>query len=159
MASTALRTYVARSGTSATNTTGVALVAATAKSVVGLLGGTGDTPALIRASVAFSSATATDAPALVEIGVISALGTMTAFTPVQSSGITAPTSVTAGYNATVEPTFTRVIDSFYVPVYMGLYREWAPLGMEPVVGPSTGFAIRITSPAAATCLVSMFYGE
>jgi hypothetical protein len=159
MASTAVRTYVARSGASATNATGVALVAATAKSVVGVLGASGDTINLLRLKVAFSSATATDAPATVELGVISALGTMTAFTPVQHSGSALASSASAGYNATVEPTFVRVIDAFYVPVYMGLYEAWLPLGEEPVVAASQGFAIRVTSPAAATCLASLLYGE
>ena len=159
MASTALRTYVARSGTSATNTTGVALAAATAKSVVGVLGAAGDTINLLRVKLAFSSATATDAPATVEVGIISALGTMTAFTPVQSSGIVVASSASAGYNATVEPTYVRVIDSFYVPVFMGLYEAWIPLGEEPTAAASQGFAIRVTSPAAATCLASILYGE
>ena len=159
MASTALRTYVARSGTSATNTTGVALTAATAKSVVGVLGSATDTINLLRVKVAFSSATSTDAPATVEVGVITALGTMTSFTPVQWSGPSQNSSCTAGYNATAEPTFSRILDSFYVPVFMGLYEAWLPLGEEPVVAASQGFAVRVTSPAAATCLATLLYGE
>ena len=159
MATNALRTYVARSGTSATNTAGVALAAATAKSVVGVLGAATDSLALIRIKVSFASATATDAPAIVEVGTITALGTTTAFTPVQWSGTTVASSASAGYNATVEPTYGRIIDSFYVPVFNGSYGEWVPLGFEPQVAASQGFALRITSPAAATCLASILYGE
>lgn len=159
MATNALRTYTVRSGTGATNTTGVALTAATAKSVVAVMGSAADTLALIKAKVTFSSATATDAPAIVEIGVITAAGTTTAFTPVQWSGSTLASSATAGYNATVEPTYSRIIDSQYVPVFNGLYEFWVPLGFEPQVAPSNGFAIRVTSPAAATCLASILYGE
>lgn len=159
MATTALRTYVARSGTSATNTTAVSLVAATAKSVVGVLGSSSDSINLLRVKIAFSSATATDAPALVEVGIITALGTTTSFTPVQASGINMASSATAGYNATVEPTYNRILDSFYVPVYMGLYEGWVPLGEEPIAAASQGFAIRVTSPATATCLASLLYGE
>lgn len=159
MASTALRTYVARSGSSATNTTAVSLSAATAKSVVAVLGSSGDTINLLRAKVSFASATATDAPAIVEIGIITALGTVTSFTPVQHSGIAVASSATSGYNATVEPTYTRILDSFYVPVFMGLYEAWLPLGEEAVAAASQGFAIRVTSPAAATCLASILYGE
>jgi hypothetical protein len=136
MATNALRTYTVRSGTGATNTTGVALTAATAKSVVVVMGSAADTLALIKAKVTFSSATATDAPAIVEIGVITAAGT-----------------------TTVEPTYNRIIDSQYVPVFNGLYEFWVPLGFEPQVAPSNGFAIRVTSPAAATCLASILYGE
>lgn len=159
MASTALRTYVARSGTSATNTTAVSLSASTAKSVVGVIGSAADTLNLLRAKISFASATSTDAPAIVEIGIITALGTMTSFTPVQWSGSPAASSASAGYNATVEPTFTRILDPFYVPVFMGLYEAWLPLGEEPLAAVSQGFAIRITSPAAATCLASLLYGE
>lgn len=159
MATNALRTYIARSGTSATNTTGVSLTAATAKSVVGCLGASSDTITMMRVKISFSSATATDAPATVELGIISALGTMTSFTPVQWSGSSLASSATAGYNATVEPTYTRIVDSMYIPVFNGAYAEWIPLGMEPQVGASTGFAIRITSPAAATCLASILFGE
>lgn len=159
MATNALRTYVARSGTSATNTTGVALTAATAKTVVAVLGAASDTIALIRVKVSFASATSTDAPATVEIGVITALGTVSSFTPVQWSGTTQASSATAGYNATVEPTYNRIVDSMYLPVFNGSYGEWVPLGFEPQVGASNGFAIRVTSPAAATCLASILYGE
>lgn len=159
MATNALRTYVARSGTSATNTTAVSLSAATAKSVVAVLGASSDTIGLIRVKVSFASATATDAPAICEVGIITALGTTTSFTPVQQSGSPVASSATAGYNATVEPTYTRVIDSFYVPVFNGSYGEWEPLGFEPAAAVSQGFAIRVTSPAAATCLASILYGE
>ena len=159
MATNALRTYVARSGTSATNTTGVSLTAATAKTVVGVLGASTDTIGLVRIKVSFASATATDAPAIVEVGIISALGTSTAFTPVQWSGSPVASTATAGYNHTVEPTYARVLDSFYVPVFNGTYGEWTPLGFEAAAAVSQGFAIRVTSPAAATCLASILYGE
>jgi hypothetical protein len=159
MATNALRTYVARSGTSATNTTAVSLTAATAKSVVSVLGAATDSLALIRVKISFASATATDAPAIVEVGITTALGTVTSFTPVQWSGTSLASTASAGYNATVEPTYSRIIDSFYVPVYMGSYAEWVPLGFEPQVAASNGFAIRVTSPAASSCLASVLYGE
>jgi hypothetical protein len=54
MATNALRTYTVRSGTGATVTTGVALTAATAKSVVVVMGSAADTLALIKAKVTFS---------------------------------------------------------------------------------------------------------
>lgn len=154
------RGYIARSGTSATNTTGVALVAATAKTVVGVLGSAADTICVEEVSVSFSSAVATDAPALVEIGRITALGTMSSFTPVQSYGVTLASSATAGYNATVEPTYSAIDRAFYVPVFNGLFVVQFPLGREPsALAVSQGFAVRVTSPAAATCLASIVYAE
>lgn len=159
MASSSERTYVARSGTSATNTTTVSLAAATAKTVVACLGSSTDSLGLRRVKVSFNSVTATDAPAIVEIGIISALGTMTSFTPAQVVGQSVASSATAGYNATVEPTYVRIVDACYVPVQQGLFEQWYPLGEEISAAASQGFAIRITSPAAASCLASILYSE
>jgi hypothetical protein len=159
MATTALRTYTARSGSSATNSTTVALVAATAKSVVGVLGASSDTINLVHGIVSFSSATSTDAPAVVEFGLITALGTTTSFTPVQQTGIVVASSATAGYNATVEPTYSRILKTLYVPVFNGTYEFWNPLGFEPQAAASQGFAIRVTSPSATNCYAALTYGE
>ena len=106
MASTTERIYVVRSGASAITSTPVAMVAGTAKTVIGVVGSATDTICLKRVRVSFnSSVTATDAPALVEVGIISAAGTATAFTPVQIVGATLNSSVAnAGYNCSVEPT-------------------------------------------------------
>ncbi len=159
MARTSERLYVARSGTSATNTTAVSLSAATVKTPVAVMGSATDSIALIRVKVSFNSVTATDVPALVEVGIITALGTSTAFTPVQWCGHTLASSCTAGYNHTVEPTYTRILDSFYAPVTMGLVSEWTPLGDEIQCDVSQGLALRITSPSAVSVLASILYSE
>lgn len=159
MASTSERIYVARSGTSATNTTAVATVAATAKTIVAVLGSATDSICLKRVRISFASVTATDVPALIEIGIITALGTSTAFTPVQTSGHTLASSATAGYNHTVEPTFQRIFDSTHVPVNNGLIEWWYPLGEEPQCDISQGFALRVTSPQAQSVLASLLYSE
>lgn len=159
MASRSERLYVARSGTSATNTTAVALSAATAKSVVGIMGGATDTLCIKRVRISFPSVTATDVPAVVELGITTAAGTNTAFTPVQVAGRVLASSATAGYNNTVEPTYSRILESLYVPVNNGLFDWWYPLGEEPHVDASQGFAIRVTAPAATSVLASLLYAE
>lgn len=159
MARTSERLYVVRSGTSATNTTPVALAAGTAKTVVGVLGAATDTLSMVRLEVSFDGITATAVPAVVELGIITALGTTTAFTPVQSTGSPANSTASAGYNATVEPTYSRILWSRYVPVTMGLLLEWIPLGEEPLAAVSQGFAVRVTAPAAVNCLASITYAE
>lgn len=159
MASSPERVYVVRSGSSATNTTAVALVAATAKTVLSVLGTANDTLGLKRVRVSFNSVTATDAPAIVEIGITSTLGTVTSFTPVQHTGRVLASSASAGYNATVEPTYQRIIDSFYVPVQQGLFEYWLPLGDEMQADISQGFGLRITSPTAQSCLASLMFAE
>ncbi len=159
MARNSERLYVARSGSSATNTTTVALAAATAKSVVQVLGSSTDTLSLVRYEISFDGVTASAVPALVEVGIITAAGTNTAFTPVQVSGSPLASSATAGYNSTVEPTYSRIVWSKYVPVFMGTLTEWVPLGEEPLAAISQGFAIRVTAPAVVNCFASITYAE
>ena len=160
MASTTERIYVVRSGASGITSTPVALVAATAKSVIGVVGSATDTICLKRVRVSFNSVTATDAPALVEVGILSAAGTATAFTPVQIVGSTLASSVAnAGYNCTVEPTYNRVFESLYVPVNNGLVEWYYPLGEEPQCDPGQGFGLRITAPQAQNVYPSLYYSE
>lgn len=159
MASQIERVYAARSGSSATNSTTVAMVAATAKTVVAVLGAASDTIGVKSWRVSFSSVTSTDVPATVELGVISAIGTVTSFTPVQIAGIALSAASSAGYNASGEPTFTKILETLYVPVQQGIYEKYYPLGEEPVVGASTGFAIRVTSPSAVNCYAEIVFAE
>lgn len=159
MSSTSQRLYVVRSGTSATNSTAVATVAATAKTIVGVLGTANDTLGLKRVRISFASVTATDVPALVEVGIITAAGTSTAFTPVQITGSTLASSATAGYNHSAEPTYNRIFESTHVPVNNGMFEWWYPLGEEPQCDPSQGLAIRVTSPQAQSVFASILYVE
>jgi hypothetical protein len=159
MARNSERLYVARSGSSATNTTAVAMVAATAKTVVQVLGSANDTIAPVRIRISFDGVTATAVPALVELGIITAAGTATSFTPVQVSGSPVASSCTAGYNSSAEPTYNRVFDSFYVPVTMGHWTDWTPLGDEALCAISQGIGVRITAPAVVNCLASILYSE
>jgi hypothetical protein len=154
------RLYVVRSGSSATNSTAVSLSAATVKTVVGVLGSSTDTLCLKRVRVSFNSVTSTDAPALVEVGIITAAGTVgTSFTPAQITGSPLASSAAAGYNHSGEPTYTRIIESTYVPVNNGLYEFYYPLGEEPLCAISQGFALRVTAPQAQSCYASLFYSE
>jgi len=160
MASTSERLYVVRSGTSATNSTAVALVAATVKTVIGVFGSATDTICLKRVRLSFASVTATDVPALVEVGITTTAGPVgTAFTPVQIVGSTLASSSTAGYNYSAEPTYNRVFESLYVPVNNGLVEWFYPLGEEPQCDISQGFGVRITAPQAQSVFASLTYSE
>lgn len=160
MARNSERLYVVRSGTSATNTTAVALSAATAKTVIQVLGTAATTLSLVRVRISFDGVTATAVPATVEVGIITAAGTVgTAFTPAQVTGSPMASPAAAGYNSTAEPTYNRIVDSFYVPVMMGHFTDWTPLGEEPLAAVSQGFGIRVTAPAAVNCLATLLYAE
>lgn len=158
MSSNSQRLYVVRSGTSATNSTAVS-VTTSAKTVLSVLGTSADTLCLKRVRVSFPSVTATEAPATVEVGITSTLGTVTAFTPVQISGRPVASSASAGYNATVEPTYVSIFETSFVPVQNGLFEWWYPLGDEPAASVSQGFAVRVTAPATMNCYASLLLGE
>lgn len=160
MASNNERIYVVRSGTSATNSTAVSVTAATAKTVIVVLGSANDTISLKRLRISFASVTATDVPALVEVGIITAIGTVgTSFTPVQIVGSTLASSCSAGYNNSVEPTYNRIFESAYVPVQNGLYECYYPLGEEPQCDPSQGLGVRVTAPQAQSVYANLWYSE
>jgi hypothetical protein len=160
MASSSDRLYIARSGAAANTSVAVATVAATAKTVVAVLGSSTDTLSLKRVRVSFNSVTASDVPALVEVGIITTAGTPgTSFTPVQVVGQSLASSATAGYNHSAEPTYNRILDATYVPVNNGLFEFWYPLGEEPVCSISQGFGIRVTSPQAQSVFASIYYSE
>ena len=160
MASTSERLYVVRSGTSATNSTAVSLTAATAKTALAVLGSSADSICLKRVRLSFNSVTSSDAPALVEVGIITAIGTVgTSFTPVQIAGHTLASSASAGYNNSGEPTYNRIFESLYVPVNNGLVDWFYPLGEEPQCDVSQGFGVRITAPQAQSVYASLVYSE
>lgn len=160
MASTSERMYVVRSGTSATNSAAVATVAATTKTIIGVMGTAATSICLKRVRVSFASVTATDVPALVEVGIITTAGTVgTAFTPVQIVGHTFASVCAAGYNHSAEPTYNRVFESTYVPVNNGMFEFWYPLGEEPQCDVSQGLALRVTSPQAQSVYASLLYSE
>jgi len=154
------RLYLVRSGAAANTSAAVALVAATAKTVIGVFGTSGTTLGLFRFRVSFNSVTATDAPALVEVGITTAAGTVgTAFTPSQLTGQSLASAAAAGYNYSAEPTYNRLVESLYVPVNNGLYEYTYSLGTEPVCAVSQGFAIRVTAPQAQSCYAQLTYAE
>jgi hypothetical protein len=96
---------------------------------------------------------------LVEVGIITAAGTNTSYTPAQITGSPLASSATAGYNSSAEPTYNRILWSKYVPVFMGTYTEWIPLGEEPLAAISQGFGLRVTAPAIVNCFASLTYAE
>lgn len=160
MASSGERLYVVRSGAAANTSVAVATVAATAKTIVGVMGTAGTSICLKRVRISFASVTATDVPALVEVGIITAAGTVgTAFTPVQVTGHTLASACAAGYNHSAEPTYNRILEATHVPVQQGLFEFWYPLGEEPQCDVSQGFAIRVTSPQAQSVFASLLYSE
>lgn len=103
--------------------------------------------------------TASDVPILVELAhcTFAGAGTSTgAATITQESGRTfSAAGFTAFYDYTAEPTVLTVFRSFTLTPNGGLILFDYPLGTEPDTGFDTGFALRLTAPAALNVRPSM----
>lgn len=130
----------------------VALVAATAKSVLGIRGGTAFALVLRRVAVYFDGIAAGTEPVLVEwcyaTFATNAPGTSsTTETPVQTGGRVLAHGMTAASNWTAEPTVLTVLEEELVHPQMGK-AEWLPPGDEFDTALNEGFVIRCTAPNA-----------
>lgn len=133
--------------------TTVALVAATAKSVVGIKAPTNQCAILLELGLGFDGATSTNAAAIVELMgstfATNGPGTnSTSVTPVkQDSGRQETVQTTAAKAWTTEPTVLTLWRSIDVPQYNGFIvlplRQWFS---ELVIAGAAGFVVRITSP-------------
>jgi len=138
-----------KAGYSALVGAAVALVAATAKTVVTVI-----TPAqfgadLTKLRVGFDGITATDKAVLVELVSYTADGTGTAGTVTQVYGRTITAGFTSKYNYTVEPTGPTVLDRWSLTPIGGLVMFDLPLGSTPDIGVSAVLGLRCTAPTSA----------
>lgn len=124
----------------------VALVAATAKTILGVI-----TPAqfgidLVRCELGFDSVTATDKAVTVEFVAYTADGTGTAGTMVQTSGRAITTGFTSKYNYSVEPTGGSVLARYSVTPIGGTivldFGDRSPIDTNV----SVVLGLRLTSP-------------
>jgi hypothetical protein len=147
---------MANAGYAITTEGEVSLLAATAKSVLGVKAGTGTGLDLKGMWIDFNGITSSALPALVEV----CYCTFATNSPGTSStggaerqiyGRVTAADFTAGHTWTVEPTVLTVIDAFALDPNKGLYRYDWPLGETPDSAPAEGFVIRCTAPAAVSC--------
>jgi hypothetical protein len=145
----------------ATTEADVALVAATAKSVLSVI-----TPAqfgadILGIEVSFDGATSTAVPPLVELcrSTQAGAGTSTAGTVRQTGGRVITPGFTTAYNYTSEPTVLTTVRSWRLTAFGGLL--WVELpsdrGIDSDV--STGMVLRITAAAAVNCRASLNFGR
>jgi hypothetical protein len=140
-------------------TTAVPLVAATAKSVLGVVATANFGCVLKKYRIAFDGVTASAIPVYVEICncTFAGAGTATAETvwQVYGKGITAGFTVFRNYSA--EPTVVSPLDTFTLTPNGGTVIYDYPLGDCPDVGVSNGFVIRCTAPAAVNMRGSLWF--
>lgn len=133
------------------NAADVALVGATAKTVIQIVTGATRKFWLKEMAIGFKSVTATDIPVLVQLVRQSTAGTMSANTPAPDvEGHPAAIS-TAQENATVEPTSGVVVKEWYITPIGGQLVYQLPLGDEIEMAVSSRLGLLVTAPQAESC--------
>lgn len=135
---------------------GIALAAATAKSVLELATGANDRCRIVQWSVEFDGTSATATPVKVEVGRFSAaVTTATMITPMKLDAAEGTASITAKHSTSTEGAGTASDYEIHrVPPTSGLVLQY-PLGREWAVGTSGFWRMRLTAAATvnATCTV------
>lgn len=153
---------MSKAGYSAPSAAVVALVAATAKSVVGVAAPAQFGVDLIKFRIGCDGATSTAVPLQVELCAATFAtngpGTnSTSITPVQVYGRSITAGFTAASNWTAEPTVLTVVDAWSLPVYGGLVVYDFPFGTTPDSAVSQGFVLRCTAPAGVNVRPTLWF--
>ncbi len=134
------------------NVNTVALVAATAKTAMGILAPSNIALKVSEVSISFDGATSSNAPAIAELCfntfATNAPGTnSTSVTPTKrDQGRDETVQTTAAKNWTAEPTVITVYRTIDVPQFDGLYHVLIPALSPYIIPGAKGFSVRLTSP-------------
>lgn len=132
-------------------TGGVALVAATAKTVLSVFAPTNQRVAVSGVHISFDGVLGTGVPVLVEVARTTTAGTNTAVTPRKNDDdIATAVQSTGGENYTVEPTYGDILKEINVHPQSG-YEVHIPFGREYIVGGGDRLSIRCTAAAGVNC--------
>ena len=142
---------MAKAGYTAQTGAAVALVAATAKTVLSVTAPAQFGADLQSIVIDFDGVTATDKPVFVEVCTTTAAtaGTSTAGTVNQLYGRTITAGFTTAYAYTIEPTVLTPVWSAMVTPIGGTFAYNWPLGQTPDSAVSQGFYVRCTAPTSA----------
>lgn len=155
---------MSKAGYSLTTLAPVALVAATAKSILTVIAPAQFGIDLTKVRLGFDGVTASAIPVLVEmcdntLATNSTVGTnnTTAGTPTQNYGRTITAGFTGFYNSTTEPTTLTAFDRWTLTPNGGLVIYDWPLGSTHDTPVSAGITCRLTAPAAVNANMSMWF--
>lgn len=137
-----------------TGVSGVFAATTGAKTVLNVIAGANQNIALVEWGISFDGVTASAVPAVVDLCLSTQAGAGTPGstpTALQTTGRTLAFQGSLGAAYSAEPTVLTVIDSLYVPQFMGVFRIAIPLGYEPETdfsgGTTRGIAIRVNVSA------------
>lgn len=137
----------------------VALVAATAKTVLQIVAAANHRTKVNGIRVHGKGIVSTDTPIKVRVVRQTTAGTMSAATPVKNNTADDETLQTTGQkNATVEPTITDVLEEFEVHPQTGQIIFY-PFGQEIIVPGGTRLGVELTAAQAQTVTVGIDFEE
>lgn len=153
---------MSKAGYSAPAAAAVALVAATAKSVIGVSAPAQFGVDLTKYRLSFDGVTATNTPVLVELCyatfATNGPGTnSTSITVAQTYGRAITAGFTAAYNWSAEPTVLTTIDNYTVTPNGGTVIVDIPTGSTPDSAVSQGFVIRLTAANAVNVRPTLWF--
>jgi hypothetical protein len=139
----------------------VALVAATAKTILGIKSGAAFGLDLKKASISFDGKVSTNEPVVVELcyctWATNGPGTnSTTETPIQWYGRVLAHGITAASAWSAEPTVISVLDEFLIHPQTGVMIP-IPLGDTPDCALGEGFALRCTAPDAVNARAGLYW--
>lgn len=137
----------------------IALVAATAKTVLQLRAATNHRVKLLSWGIYFDGIVVTAAPIQVELIRQTTDGTMTAVVARKNDDSLAETMQTdGGKNATAAPTDGDILEVKEIHPQQG-YEKLYPFGGEVIIGGGDRVALKVTSPTAVNCEAEMTFEE
>lgn len=148
---------MAKAGYSAEVGAPVALVAATAKTVLSVIAPAQFGVDLIKYRVGFDGVTASAIPVVVELVTWTTDGTGTSGTVVQTYGRSITAGFTTKYNYSAEPTTPTLVDRYTLTPNGGLVVYDFPFGTSPDTAVSNLIGIRCTAPAAVNVNATMWF--
>jgi len=148
---------MAKAGYTAEVGAAVALVAATAKTVLSVIAPAQFGVDLTKFRVGFDGVTASAIPVVVELVTWTTDGTGTAGTVVQVYGRSITAGFTTKYNYSAEPTTPTLVDRFSLTPNGGALVYDFPLGTSPDTAVSNLIGIRCTAPAAVNVNATMWF--
>lgn len=131
----------------------IALVAATAKTVLQVIAPANQMLDLKAFGVAFDATSGAAEPVRVQLLRQTTAGTVTAVTPRKTRVGGPGVQATAGKNATVEPTDGDILREYEVHPQTGYERAFEPGEIE--IDGGGRLALKITAPAAVNCIAWM----
>jgi len=141
------------------NSGSVAMVAATAKTILNVITPSSFGIVLVGFEISFDGVTASATPVLVEVCQSSQGGAGTPAgsppTPTRIRGQTISHGCTIGHNYSAEPTTLVAAYDWWLDPNKGLFDRLWPLGRELEQGVSKGICVRVNAPATVNARASL----